>query len=63
MGWWVGQCHGGCKFYGGGFGSEFRLGKRRGMVCRCGIKTTTRHDKLEVVVDLYVYIRRRATVN
>jgi len=25
------------------------------MVCRCGSNTTTRHDKLEVVVDLYMY--------
>jgi len=23
------------------------------MVCRCGSKTTKRHDKLEVIVDLY----------
>jgi len=33
------------------------------MVCRCGSKTTTCHDKPEVVVDLYMYIRRRAIVN
>jgi len=34
------------------------------MVCRCGTsKTTTRHYKLEVVVDLYMYMQRRATVN
>jgi len=27
------------------------------MMCRCGSKTTTRHDKQEVIVDLYMYIR------
>jgi len=27
------------------------------MVCRCGNKTTTHHDKLEVVVDLYTPTR------
>jgi len=36
---------------------NFVLGRRRGMVCRCGSKTTTRNVKLEVVVVLYTPTR------
>jgi len=38
-------------------GVRFRMSFERGvvgMVCRCRSKTTTHHDKLEVVVD-YIY--------
>jgi len=33
-------------------------GRRRGMVCRCGSKTATRHTKPEVVVD-HIYMTTR----